>query len=63
MSDPVFVYERDGVIQVLSMYDEAHTLKSAGWTLIASLDPAAYVQSLLREYPALVRVLKKHNQP
>jgi hypothetical protein len=58
-NDPVFVYEKDGVIQVLSMHDEAHTLKTVGWKLIASLDPARYIQGLLREYPALVRVMKR----
>ena len=59
MNEPIFVYERDGEIMVLSVWDENHKRKTEGWTLIASLDPATYVQALLREYPALVRVLKR----
>ena len=57
MINPVFVYERDHEIRV--EYSEiAAALEQNGWKLLASLEPKGYIQNLLREYPALVRVLK-----
>ena len=57
MTTPVFVYERDHEIRV--EYSEiAAALEQNGWTLIASLEPRAYIKHLLIKYSDLVRELK-----
>jgi len=54
----VFVYQRNNEIKA-SYYEEAiHLEDDPEWEHIGTLEPAAYIQWLLREYPALVRKLK-----
>lgn len=56
----VFVYEHKNTLEIsVRCIDDAKILdKDKTWTHIGTLAPHIYIQSLLREYPALVRELK-----
>jgi hypothetical protein len=60
----LFIYKKQntGEIEVMEAHealdiDRRHDAKD--WELIASVDAKVYIRSLLREYPALVRVFKE----
>jgi hypothetical protein len=60
----LFIYEnqKSGEIEVMEAHetldmDRRHDAED--WKFIASIDPKGYFWSLLREYPALVRVFKE----
>jgi hypothetical protein len=56
----VFVYEHKNTGEVrVQWLDDAEILdKNETWNHIGTLQPQAYIQALLKEYPALVRKMK-----
>jgi len=56
----VFVYEHKntGEIRVRWLDDAEILERDDSWNHIGTLAPSEYIQSLLREYPALVRKMK-----
>lgn len=56
----VFVYEHKNTGEIRARWlDDAEILDvDDTWTHIGSLDPRAYINSILTEYPALVRRMK-----
>lgn len=56
----VFVYEHKNTGEIrVRFIDDAKILDvDESWRHIGTLEPRAYINSLLREYPALVRKLK-----
>lgn len=56
----VFVYEHKSTGEIRARWlDDAKVLEDdESWTHIGSLDPRAYIDSLLTEFPSLVRRMK-----
>lgn len=56
----VFIYEHKNTGEIRARWlDDAQVLEDdESWNHIGSLDPRAYINSLLTEYPSLVRKMK-----
>lgn len=56
----VFIYEHKNTGEIRARWlDDAQVLEAdESWSHIGSIDPRAYINSLLTEYPSLVRRMK-----
>lgn len=59
----IFVYQHKNTCEIRVEYiEKARALEGdSNWLHIGTLEPAAYVKTLLTEYPALVRKMKGEN--
>lgn len=58
----VFIYEREGEVCVLGVNEAAFFQLDADWELIATVQPRAFISTLLNENPRLIEEIKSPDQ-